>query len=219
METIKCEVIKDLLPLYVDDVLSKESRKLVEEHITTCTDCKACCEKLKATDVPMVTKDTVDEKKVIQNIRKSINKKRIIAIVLTAILLIALALGLGYGLFGKQSYLPYEETGLYVEDGKLHTKEPYYCYYAFESPEEGTLFIYMTTTVYESNGNRDKDVTVDELYRECNTEEVVRTDIKRIYYISKENVQVFKDGYYSIIKNQERLDELKKESILIWEGK
>ena len=37
---IKCEVINDLLPLYVDDVLSKESRELVEEHICECGNCK-----------------------------------------------------------------------------------------------------------------------------------------------------------------------------------
>ena len=36
-----CAVIKDLLPLYYDDVCSKESKVLVEEHIEGCEDCKA----------------------------------------------------------------------------------------------------------------------------------------------------------------------------------
>ena len=30
---IKCDVINDLLPLYVDDVLSDASREMEEEHI------------------------------------------------------------------------------------------------------------------------------------------------------------------------------------------
>ena len=87
------------------------------------------------------------KKKVIQSIHKSINKKRIIAIGITAILLMAIFVGLHYALFIKQSYLPYAETGLYVENGRLHTKEPYYCYNCYESLEEGTIFVYMTTMV------------------------------------------------------------------------
>lgn len=37
---ISCEIIKDLLPLYYDDVCSKETRALVEEHILECVTCK-----------------------------------------------------------------------------------------------------------------------------------------------------------------------------------
>ena len=37
---VKCAVINDLLPLYVDDVLSKESRELIEEHIRECESCR-----------------------------------------------------------------------------------------------------------------------------------------------------------------------------------
>jgi hypothetical protein len=42
----KCDIIKDLLPLYADDVCSDESRKAVEEHIKECADCKSELEKL-----------------------------------------------------------------------------------------------------------------------------------------------------------------------------
>ena len=30
---ITCNIIEDLLPLYVDDMVSEDSRKLVEEHL------------------------------------------------------------------------------------------------------------------------------------------------------------------------------------------
>lgn len=36
-----CEVIRDLLALYLDDVCSKESRTLVEEHLQECAECRA----------------------------------------------------------------------------------------------------------------------------------------------------------------------------------
>lgn len=45
---ISCEVIKDLLPLYHDGVCSKESKTMVEEHLSGCENCKA---ELKAMDV------------------------------------------------------------------------------------------------------------------------------------------------------------------------
>ncbi len=35
-----CEIIKDLLPLYIDGVCSEDSKNAVEEHIKTCEDCK-----------------------------------------------------------------------------------------------------------------------------------------------------------------------------------
>ncbi|MBQ1977567.1 MAG: zf-HC2 domain-containing protein [Ruminococcus sp.] len=37
---MNCNVIKDLLPLYVDDCCSEESVRLVTEHIKECADCK-----------------------------------------------------------------------------------------------------------------------------------------------------------------------------------
>lgn len=36
-----CELIQDLLLLYVDDTLSDYSRAIVETHLTSCKDCQA----------------------------------------------------------------------------------------------------------------------------------------------------------------------------------
>lgn len=36
-----CDVIKDLIPLYEEDLCSQASRELVEEHVETCADCRA----------------------------------------------------------------------------------------------------------------------------------------------------------------------------------
>ena len=35
---ISCNIIEDLLPLYVDDMVSEDSRQLVEEHLKACPD-------------------------------------------------------------------------------------------------------------------------------------------------------------------------------------
>ncbi|MBQ6807107.1 MAG: zf-HC2 domain-containing protein, partial [Lachnospiraceae bacterium] len=36
----QCPVIQDLLPLYHDDVCSKESRELVKKHLENCDICR-----------------------------------------------------------------------------------------------------------------------------------------------------------------------------------
>ena len=41
-----CGVVRDLLPLYADDVASPDSRALVEEHLKGCEDCRAELEQL-----------------------------------------------------------------------------------------------------------------------------------------------------------------------------
>ena len=37
---ISCNIIEDLLPLYVDDMVSEDSRQLVEEHLKVCPTCR-----------------------------------------------------------------------------------------------------------------------------------------------------------------------------------
>ena len=44
----ECNVIKDILPLYVEGMLSEDSISFVEEHIADCPECKAFLEKIKA---------------------------------------------------------------------------------------------------------------------------------------------------------------------------
>ncbi|MBO4862035.1 MAG: zf-HC2 domain-containing protein [Firmicutes bacterium] len=47
MNTTNCEIIQDLLPLYADGGLSRESAELVEAHIAECDECKALLEQMK----------------------------------------------------------------------------------------------------------------------------------------------------------------------------
>lgn len=39
MDKFSCSIIRDLLPLYCDDVCSPESKKMIEEHLQTCETC------------------------------------------------------------------------------------------------------------------------------------------------------------------------------------
>ena len=68
---MNCNIIKDLLPLYVDNVCSKESKKLIEEHLKNCEDCQKVLILLKTN----IKTHTVDEEKSIKNFKKKLNIK------------------------------------------------------------------------------------------------------------------------------------------------
>ncbi len=66
---MNCSVIKDLIPLYLDDCCSGETAMLVEEHIENCQDCKNFSEEIKTPfeidmSIPIPTKlNRVEERK------------------------------------------------------------------------------------------------------------------------------------------------------------
>ena len=55
-----CEVIRDLLPLYADEVCSEKSRSLVDEHLAACPECEAILRELKRDDIESGLKDEKD---------------------------------------------------------------------------------------------------------------------------------------------------------------
>lgn len=73
MEQTKCDIVMDLLPLYVDGVCSEESKKIVEEHLKHCEECKQFLENMQ-TEVN-VSKDTKQRETDIRILKKM--KKRI----------------------------------------------------------------------------------------------------------------------------------------------
>lgn len=54
---INCQIIEDLLPLYIDDVCSKESKAMIEEHLSSCESCKAKLEAYKSG--PVISNDVI----------------------------------------------------------------------------------------------------------------------------------------------------------------
>lgn len=84
-----CDIIKDLLPLYADEVCSDESRKLVAEHITKCSDCRNMLEKMGKN----ITVDVDNDINVMKRIKKRIRIEKLVAVAVSAITVVGLALG------------------------------------------------------------------------------------------------------------------------------
>ena len=79
--TYPCGIIRDLLPLYIDDVCNEESRSAVEAHLPECEACRKCCEAMKATDGtheqncnPLQDLDSVNS---LKNFKRKISKRTI----------------------------------------------------------------------------------------------------------------------------------------------
>ena len=98
---MKCEIIRDLIPLYLDKVCSEDSRKLVEEHFAECSECRKYMKELETEleAVKQKKEEDLDEKRLLQEGaermkeigRKSIVDKMIIVDTLLNFLLIVTA--------------------------------------------------------------------------------------------------------------------------------
>jgi len=135
MERMHCDIVKDLLPLYVDDVCSEKSRMVIEEHLKECEECKKCYEQL-IDKTPEVVMDEgisyFEESEFIQKIKKKITFDRV---VVGFVVFLVLAMGStvllpyphqpGFGLCGLVDQRAEKENlvirNLYqLENGKIY---------------------------------------------------------------------------------------------------
>ena len=95
---MKCEVIRDLLPLYIDGVCSDESKELIEEHIKECEKCQSYLSSLKESsniENEYYDKESEERKKnFIVNMKKEINRKKIVTALITICVLVLAGTGI-----------------------------------------------------------------------------------------------------------------------------
>ena len=84
----QCEIVQDLLPLYVDGACSESSAAMVKEHLETCPECKTLYEKLCSdTGEGTLKAEMVG---VVAKREKKVKKKRLLTIVASVVLTIVL---------------------------------------------------------------------------------------------------------------------------------
>ncbi len=114
---ISCDIIRDLLPLYAEDLVSPDSKQLVEEHLK---DCEPCTRQLgilkKAAALPMDV-----ETKSIKRVGDTIRRKRVLA-VLTALGILGTLIFSAVCFVDAHIYLPADqavEKVVAMEDGSV----------------------------------------------------------------------------------------------------
>ena len=98
MSKISCDIIKDLLPLYIDGVCSSDSINIIEEHLKDCPLCEAEFMNLQNnTDIkPSIDKD-IDKAVKTANKKIKKGKKRVVIKTLSIVSVLLLVVGIiGY---------------------------------------------------------------------------------------------------------------------------
>jgi hypothetical protein len=113
----ECMIVRDLLPLYVEDLVSDETRIFIEEHLDTCEDCRKTLEQFQESPEMSNEAGAVPLKVVRRRLRQQKLKSIFLAIVCVMAVLIS-----GFGWMISPQYVPYSEDLLTVtenEDGMV----------------------------------------------------------------------------------------------------
>lgn len=233
---ITCDVIQDLLPLYVDDAVSEDSRILVEEHLKDCDTCKKEEEQLRAGQGAFENLKEAyprEEAEVIASflkIRRSILRKRILAVCVVLVCTLALFRVGHYFYSEKKDYLSLEESGLVMRGDELYATKTYYGRLeGIVSPDQKItfLFCYETPEIRKNYPSAPCDLMVTDYRRpfQMTDEELKENDavrIEKVYYLP-ENFD-YKNAYKASDYDSGNADEaaektemLESISTLLWD--
>ena len=131
----ECEIVRDLMPLVLDDVASDGSKHMVSAHVQTCAECAAYMNQLKA-DLPAGKKSELDSRAAFdaaaQTLRKQKRRRTLRNILLGALIVCILGLANLYcfdWLMNETRPISTSEYGIQLSklaDGRLVTSFDYH---------------------------------------------------------------------------------------------
>ena len=138
----ECSIVRDLLPLYAEGMVSPETASFVEEHLKDCEHCRNEYERLKAPCAVPAQNDAAP----LLMLQKKMAAKRLRTIVLTAVFAVALLVS-AFAVLDAPVYLPYTEELLAVEpvgeNGLQITFDPSvtdFNYTVYQDPDGGNFY-------------------------------------------------------------------------------
>lgn len=106
----ECNIIRDLLPLYAENMVSFDTAAFVEEHLKGCEACRREYERTKEPQQTLERRDAVP----LVKLRKKLKLQKIQTIALTAVFVIALLVS-AFAVLDAPAYLPYSDGLVTVE--------------------------------------------------------------------------------------------------------
>ncbi len=209
----KCEVIKDLLPLYIDGLVSEESKKMVAEHLKECAKCREYYEDLKSEEfIDDIKKDNTEDnesKNIMKSIKSKIRRRNFIIGIISALSVIILLFSIFT--YMKNTTIPIKfDDNIRVElkDGNVYAVLKNNTYINAKSKikevtnqygeKEVILYFYFSTTLWEKSFNFSSDYTSE--------------------YILVPNGKEVADKIYYYIGDYEKIEEIDNlEAELLWE--
>lgn len=107
----ECMIVRDLLPLYVEDLVSDETRAFVEAHLADCEECRKALEKIRTS--PGITAEAGAVP--LKNIKKRLRQQRLKSVFLAVILVMAVLFA-GFAYLTMPQYVPYSEDLLSITE-------------------------------------------------------------------------------------------------------
>ena len=106
---VTCHVIKDMLPLYSENMLSEDSRKMVEEHIEQCQDCKNDLNDMRTFNEVPVNRDVTP----LLKIKSTLRKKKIQTVILSVLFSMIFFI-VTFSFLTEPEYIPYNERSVTI---------------------------------------------------------------------------------------------------------
>lgn len=162
--TENCNIIRDLIPLVIDDAASEDSKQYVETHLASCESCRSCYDSM----LSAIAEDKAreEEQKAFEKATLKLKKKRRVRILRNIIIGMLIGCVLCYGGLLGWSYLTmnynqliyhgfYGVTLSELKDGQVSVNIDYYgsslvCGVDFEKVQEdgrNILYVYLERPV------------------------------------------------------------------------
>ena len=115
----ECGIIKDLLPLYAENIASDDTVEFVEEHLKTCEDCRKEYERVKERE-PIEPKELQTDTAPLLKLRRKMRAKKIQTVAVTAFTVVALLVSI-FAFLNAPIYFPYSEDIITITENDNNT--------------------------------------------------------------------------------------------------
>lgn len=165
----ECNIIQDLLPNYIENLVSKETEEYIEKHISECDECEKKLELMKNNKADSNDKKEKEEKievDYLKKYKKKIKSIKKVVIILIVVLVIALLAGLKLAM----NYNTYNIIAKNVVNSRQNLENlnnySIYKFWGYEDKETGKMIVKSIQEYYYKNGKYkivDKLITNDNL--------------------------------------------------------
>lgn len=106
---ISCNMIRDILPLYVEDMASQDTRDIVEEHIASCENCKKRLEEMRTLEELPIDTDIAP----LRNIQNTLLREKLQTIILSVMVTLVFAV-VTMAYLTAPAYISYNENAVSI---------------------------------------------------------------------------------------------------------
>lgn len=144
---ISCNMIRDILPLYVEDMASQDTRDILEEHIASCENCKRRLEEMRTPEELPIDTDIAP----LRNIQNTLRREKLQTIILSVMVTLVFAV-VTMAYLTAPAYIPYNENAVSIiekDDGTvlLNFSEEVSGFHVEQSPAaDNSGYVYDITT-------------------------------------------------------------------------